>query len=824
MKKTGKNRMRFSLTLTALSGIIIVCSVLFFYYIRHFSSALQEENYYRLSEVSGYIVDFMEKMLEDKQVELELLASFAADIKDRDEQAGYLCDMAKELGYEYIGIAGEDGMLKASAFPEPVDISDEAYFKAALKGEACISDLTRVIFYDRAVGGVIMAVPARGENGGVMAAMISTAKLGENVQVDSFNKEGYSYIINKKGNLVLHARSLEYNNLFQYLGNLEFASGYSARQLEQDIAAGRKGMAVYYDFGIEKYAYYRPMDINGWTVVSTVPAGVLTRRTAALSGNLIELCVAVMVVFIILFTVVCTLFLGMESRRRENEARSAFFANMSHDMRTPMNAIMGMTAIAGAHAGEPDTVRDCLKKIEQSGSHLLGLINDLLEMAKIESGKAVLASRAFLLPTMLGGVINIIYPLVRQKKQHFSVRIRHICHERLLGDELRLSQIFINILTNAVKFTPEEGEIAVTVEELPETDGERAVFLFSFSDNGIGMKPEFINHMFEPFTREHDSRVDKIQGSGLGMTITRRFVDLMQGKLEVESEEGRGTVFQVELAFPVCEEEETKAKAGALYSSVLLAGGSEEQGTESTALLAGLGVKAAWAEDAKSAAAHLENAREDGYQAVLIDRELYDNGELDELLEACGKNTVKLLAAYDWDDIRTDAIQKGIMEFVPKPLFQSVLKEYLCPGAQSVCMTEFMEPESFDFAGRSILLAEDNEMNLEIIRSILEETGADITCTVNGEECLNRFMDSPEDSFDLILMDIRMPVMNGYEASRRIRASVRRDSDVPIFAMSANAYPEDKEEAERCGMNGYLTKPIDLAVWLEEISRCLNSH
>lgn len=819
MKKTGKDKVHFSFAITALLCVVAVIGMLFLNYIQRFDQTMKEENRARLSEVSGYISSYMEKMMKEQQKGLGILASYVSYINNQEEQVEYLGKMAEELGFEYVGIAGEDGMLRSTAFVNPKDVSGEEFYRAASEGTPFISDITREIFYDKAVGGVILSVPVPGDGRQVLAVMLSTAKLGEGIQVDSFNKEGYSYVINSSGDLVIHTRSMEYNNLFRSMQNMEFSSGYSLDALKEDIMNRKEGMAAYYDFDIEKYLYYKPMEINGWTVVSTVPAGVITKRTAVLSEDLMKLCMASVAVLLILLTSVYIMSLRMETRKKETQAKSAFLANMSHDMRTPMNAIMGMTAIAETHAEEPDTVRDCLKKISLSSRHLLGLINDILDMAKIESGEISLADQEFSLAEVFESSVNIVYPQVRAKHQEFSIRLHHVRHERIHGDELRLGQIFINILSNAVKFTPERGEIEVDVEELPGKDRENAWFRFVFTDNGMGMKPDFLKNIFNSFAREQDSKVDKIEGSGLGMAITKQIVDLMNGTIEVRSEEGKGSSFTVTLPFRIDEGKETRLVP--IYSSVLLIGDSEEQGRETEKILMELGVKALWTEDVHTAVPLILDNDGQQFQAVFIDRGVFSHGEMEKLLEVCHERTTLVLAAYDWNDIQAKASEMGISCFLQKPLFPSVLRRFLAadPNEKKETVTADVSERQFD--GKSLLLAEDNELNLEIIQNILLARGAHVVCTMNGADCVQTYLTSSEGSFDLILMDIQMPVMNGYEASKRIRSSNRKDSGIPILAMSANAYAEDMEAAERAGMSGYLTKPIQMQVWLGEIARYL---
>lgn len=802
-------------TLAALLCITALFGALFFNYIRNFGQTLKEENRLRLSEVSESIAVYMKRVLEEQQSKLQVAASLLPYVGSTEEQLAYLDRLAGELGFEYMGIAGSDGILWAAALHDGQDVSGEEFFKVSMEGTPFISDITRQIFYDHAAGGVIMSVPVPGEEKKILAAMLSTEKLGENVQMDSFEKEGYSYIINEKGDLVLHARSMEYNNLFQSLENLKFTDGYSLGAMKDDISNQREGMTAYLDFDIEKYAYYRPVGVNGWTVVSTVPSGVITKRTSVLSRKLAVLCGASMVFFLVLLMAAYAMYLRMESRKRENQAKSAFLANMSHDMRTPMNAVIGMSVIAQTHAEEPDTVRDCMKKIALSSRHLLGLINDILDMAKIENGEIRLSSQTFSLQELFDSVISMIYPLVREKHQDFSVRLHHIEHEMLSGDELRLNQIFINILTNAVKFTPSGGRITVDVEELVREEDQRVWFSFIFTDNGIGMKPEFLEDIFTAFRREQDSKVDKIEGSGLGMAITKQIIDLMDGQIEVQSREGKGSTFLVTLPFNA-EQKETE-KLIPVYSSILLAGGKEEQGMGTAKVLESMGVHTVRASGEAEALQLVQNGDAGAFQAVLIDREIFNCGGAEAICEACRGHAELALAAYDWDDIRAEAEKIGITRFVQKPLFRSVLAQFLKGEQREEKDNGQAGLSGFCLGGKNILLAEDNEINLEIIQNILAETGAAVCCTRNGMECIQAFEGSAEGSFDLILMDIQMPEMNGYEAAKEIRAMKRKDSEIPIFAMSANTYSEDMDQARKAGMSGYLTKPINMQEWLGEI-------
>ena len=815
MKKLHREQTRMVCAVAALICAAVIFTLLFTAYARRFERTLTEENRSRLEEVSEHVAVYMERAVEQQWEELRVAAAASASLPDLETRVNYLDQMADQLNFTYIGLADSVGHLYTTAFSEPQDISQKDYYLAASGGETYITGLKRQIFWDRAVSGVILSIPAPEDTGTAVVAMLSTAKLGADIQVDSFGGSGFSYIIDADGNQVLHARSMVYNNLFQSMANLTFEKGYSLDKMREDIASCRSGMTAYSDLGVEKYAYYRPLRFNDWTVVSFVPKGVVTARTSALSRELIIMCTLAALVFLGLLIIVGLLFLRLESRRRTNRAKSDFLANMSHDMRTPMNAIIGMTAIAETHAEEPGTVRDCMRKIGFSSSHLLGLINDVLDMSRIESGKMTLSQEPFCLSAVLESVENMTFPHMHAKGQHFAVRPHHVKSDSFLGDSLRLSQIFINLLTNAMKFTPEDGRITVDVEELPAQRPDTARFRFTFTDNGIGMKPAFLKELFVPFVRERNSRVDSTEGSGLGMTITKRIVELMGGSIEVKSAEGKGSVFVVTLSFLV--DRAAPEELSPPDWRVLVVDGHEDEGDETVRTLKAMGVSAAWVPEIASAVQRLQS---EAFQAVFVDRAVYSAKGIAALHCAGESPPVLLLAAYDWEDIRREATKAGIRYFIQKPLLRATLSHALRNAAEPTAEQASNET-AIDLSGTNILLIDDNELNLEIARTVLTEAGAAVMWGMDGVDCVSIFTASAEGSFDLILMDIQMPRMNGYEAAKHIRSLARSDASLPILAMSANAYAEDMAAAAEAGMNGYLTKPIDLSVWMNEIQKCL---
>ncbi|WP_125140506.1 PAS domain-containing hybrid sensor histidine kinase/response regulator [Clostridium transplantifaecale] len=516
---------------------------------------------------------------------------------------------------------------------------------------------------------------------------------------------------------------------------------------------------------------------------------------------------------------------ALEMAEKANRAKSDFLSQMSHDIRTPMNAIIGMTDIAGMHIDEPERIKDCIKKISLSSQHLLGLINDVLDMSKIESGKVALNMEAMSLPVVLENVVAIMQPVVKERKQHFSVRLQHVEHETLICDSLRLRQILINILSNASKFTPENGLIVLEVEELITKTPGLARFRFTFSDTGIGIKPEFIPTLFDVFTRERDSRVDKTEGSGLGLAITKKLTELFGGTIQVNSRLGEGTTFVVELPLKITSSVSEQIDFEGL--NILVVDNDALACEYLSMTLRELGAEAQWCENGADAVKEVSRAHDSGrdFDIVLLDWQMPDMDGLQTsraIRGLPGVNTnILIVTAYDWNDIECEAREVGINGFLQKPLFRSTLCNgillYLnkTPHVQEKRRTDSLK-------GKRILLVEDNRLNCEIAMELLASLGAVTESADDGKDGLQRFVQSAEGYYDLILMDVQMPNMNGYEATRQIRALPRQDAaSVPIIAMTADAFSEDVDNARKAGMDSHLPKPFDLKSLSNEIGRFL---
>lgn len=519
---------------------------------------------------------------------------------------------------------------------------------------------------------------------------------------------------------------------------------------------------------------------------------------------------------------------ALDSAEQASRAKSDFLSSMSHDIRTPMNAIVGMTEIARMHLNDPGRVENCLDKIALSSQHLLGLINDVLDMSAIESGSMALSNSAFSLPDFMENIVAIIQPAAAEKRQHLFIRTFGVEHEHLYADPLRLKQVFINILSNAVKFTPEEGSITLTLEEFPAAREGCGQFRFTFADTGMGMTDAFMTHIFDSFTRERDSRVDKTEGSGLGMAITKRIVDMMGGSITVRSTEGKGTTFVVYLSLHI---EANPACYPALPSlRVLIADDDELMCEYAAQTLDALGIDAECAEDGEDTVRRVISAHDagQGFDVLILDWKMPGTDGLEVTRQIRAKIGEKLpiliASSYDWADIKKEALSAGANDFISKPLFKSTLCHTLkrLIYAENSPITDKEKEPQYNFGGRRFLLVEDNALNQEIGVELLSQAGAIVECANDGIQGCEKFAQSPPGHYSLILMDVQMPVMNGYEATQKIRALPRADARaVPIIAMTADAFAADIEKARESGMDGHLAKPLDLPLMLQELNKLL---
>lgn len=508
-------------------------------------------------------------------------------------------------------------------------------------------------------------------------------------------------------------------------------------------------------------------------------------------------------------------------RAAENasRAKTEFLSNMSHDIRTPMNAIVGLTAIAGANIESQDRVVECLGKITKSSRHLLGLINEVLDMARIESGRMSLAEEDFSLPELVDNLLTLTKPAIDEHQHQLEVHVEHIEHEAVCGDSLRIQQLFVNLMSNAVKYTPDGGNITLTIKEKPNGFSELGCYEFSIEDNGIGMTPEFQKIMFEPFSRADDHRTTKVQGTGLGMAIARNIVNLMNGDIQVESAPNKGTKITVTVYLKLQENEKEQEKE--LLDLPVLVVDDDKTCCESTvATLQEIGIAGEWVLTGKEAVerCYARHETNSDYFAVILDWKMPEMDGIAtarKIRERVGEEvTIIILTSFDFSEIEEEARAVGVNAFMAKPLFRSRLTATLrqfTSGKKEKNARNYLEDFAKEnYAGKRILLVEDNELNREIATEIIGMTGVTIDIAENGKIAVEKVMEAPEKWYDLIFMDIQMPIMNGYEATAAIRALAGSRGKVPIIAMTANAFAEDVQLAKNTGMNEHIAKPLDL--------------
>lgn len=753
---------------------------------------------------------------------------------------------AKARGFEYLALLSQDGQFEM-IYGDMLQIVDPVPYIGSLE-----SGNIKVAVGTSAGGErvLLLGVPADycladGSHSIALVASLPVDYITNTLSLEEDSNETYSFIIRKDGSFVIRTGNAYRDSYFDRALKLyEDMNGQSPEEyiaaLESAMDAGEPySTQVQLSGGERRHVYCTKLAYSEWYLLTAMPFGSLNTSIDQFSRmwSLVSMagCIIVLAVLITIFII----YLRMSNRQLQeierarqeaehaNKAKSEFLSNMSHDIRTPMNAIVGMTAIATANIDDREQVQNCLKKITLSSKHLLGLINDVLDMSKIESGKMTLAMEQVSLREVMDSIVGIVQPQIRMKSQSFGVSIHDISTENVYCDSVRLNQVLLNLLSNAIKFTPDGGAIQVALYEEPSPLGEEYIRIhLSVKDNGIGMTPEFQTKIFDSFTREDSARVHRTEGTGLGMAITKYIVDAMGGTIEVESELGKGSEFKVTLDMEKADILETEMILP--NWNMLVVDDDQELCDSAVASLKSIGVNAEYTLDGESAVKLVmeRRAQRNDYHIILMDWKLpgIDGIETARRIHNNLGNDmpILLISAYDWSEIEEEAKAAGITGFISKPLFKSTLYHGLRPYADPEAQDQAVEPETFDLAGRHILLAEDNELNWEIAHDLLEELGLILDWAENGQLALEMFQKSEPGHYDAVLMDIRMPIMNGYEATQAIRGLDRPDKDLPIIAMTADAFAEDVKHCLDAGMNAHIAKPIDVKEVAKLLERFLN--
>ncbi len=713
-------------------------------------------------------------------------------------------------------------------------------------------------------GVILFGVPCKypmsdGSDSLAMVVGLSTKYMGEVLFLDEDSSLMYSFVIRKDGSYVVGNEGDVHKNYFDRLSSI-FTGGQND-EVTSCIAQLAAAMDANEDYSViltqgesRYHLYCTNLPYCEWYLVTVLPFEGLDHTISGMSSYWLTIVYAAS--FAVIAMLLCIFFqylrffkiqvfelkrmnIEMDTARKDaerarkeaehaNVAKQQFLSSMSHDIRTPMNAIIGMTSLAIDNTDNPEQIQDYLRKIALSSRHLLGLINDVLDMSKIESGKMTLNVESVSLREVMDNIVNIMLPQVKAKKQLFNATAYEIISEDVCCDSVRLNQVLINLLGNAVKFTPEKGTVQVSVyqEALPENIS-RVRTHFLVSDTGIGMSEEYQKVIFESFSREDNTCVQKTEGSGLGMAITKYIVDAMDGAISVRSEQGKGSEFHVVLELEKAAEREMDTVLPDW--KVLVVDGDERLCINTVHTLESMGIRAEWCLNARQATERIAEChhRNDSYQLVLLGLKLPDMSGLEaaRIIRAnAGKESpVLLLSACDWSGMEKEAREAGISGFISRPMFKSALFDALKKLASAAIeeVAETVKAGDLALQGKRILLAEDNELNWEVARELLSSLEMDLDWAENGQICVAKFQESPIGYYDAIIMDVRMPVMDGYEATIAIRGLERRDVDIPIIAMTADAFSEDIQKCLECGMNDHLAKPIDIQVVAHKLKKYL---
>lgn len=646
----------------------------------------------------------------------------------------------------------------------------------------------------------------------------------------AFPREGYDKaeisLVSQTGDYIIKGQSFKNTNFFNFYKSYNSTDYESLELLKQTIAESTGTLTMRNSRGEECLVAYTPVGADiGWSIIAYIPYDALD---LPLVDWLLVGTIAVGLGLLFLFDLTTLLIFNKQlvitarEAANANRAKTDFLSTMSHDIRTPMNAIMGLTAIAEKNIEDRDSVSESLRKISLASNHLLTLINDILDISKVESGKLTLNPIEFSIAESAENLVNISLPMVKEKDIDFVFHAIGIDHEYLFADQLRINQILINILSNAIKYTEPGGRVVVDLIEEQSANEGMIDLTYRVADTGIGMSEEFMARMYQPFSRQTDSRVNSIQGTGLGLAITKQMVELMDGQIECESELGVGTTFTVRLSISVANLHTEEMS----FKDIKVLVVDDDEVSLRTARDILLSLKAE-VDTANCAATAMEKVAErhelqDDYDVIIIDWTMPDTDGI-TLTRTIRKETgpispVLIISAYDWSDTEDAARGAGANGFIGKPLFRSALYAIINKliGAEPAVQT--FEEDNSNIAGMDILVVEDNDINWEIVSMMLEMNGIHCDRAENGQIAVDMLSDPNVTRYDLVFMDIQMPVLNGLDATRAIRRLPDEWArSIPIIAMTADAFSENVTECLEAGMNGHIAKPIDMKLVLKEL-------
>ena len=823
---------------------IIIFSLLGIYMSRKSEKTVYEIGQIYMSGMNKQMSNHFETVIKLRFGQVSGIVSVvSADNNNKEKLYEELVYRAQVRNFDHLALCSTEGNFQTLYGQSIQPLNPEPFVEALVRGEQ------RVALGSDPAGNlvVLFGVDATAypmQNGSMSTGLVAAVPLEYITDFLSLEDEGqlmYYHIIRPDGSFVIQNPNTELWNFFEQLQKQSDSpvSESSADNPVEKFSVALKKHEEYTDTlevnGEERQIYGISLPYSEWYLVSVMPYSILDDTINSLSSQRMFMtllsCASVLIIltliFLRYFSITRSQLNELEKARQTaleaNKAKSEFLANMSHDIRTPMNAIVGMTAIATAHMDDRKQVENCLRKITLSSKHLLGLINDVLDMSKIESGKLTLTTEQISLKEVVEGIVNIMQPQVKTKKQTFDIHVENILTENVWCDGIRLNQVLLNLLSNATKYTPEGGSIQLSLSEEKSPKGENYVRIYiKVKDNGIGMSPEFLKRIYESYSRADGARIHKTEGAGLGMAITKYIVDAMEGTIDIQSEPDKGTEFLLMFDFE---------KAAAMEMDMVLPAWNmlvvdDDELLCETAIdaLKSIGIRAEWTLSGEKAIelVNEHHKKREDYQIILLDWKLPGMNGIQvakEIRSNLGDEVpILLISAYDWSEFEAEAREAGISGFISKPLFKSTLYHALCQYMDVGTEHEQTLNQNIDLSGRRILLAEDNELNWEVAKELLTDLGVELDWAEDGRICLDKFQKSSEGYYDIILMDIRMPHMTGYEATKAIRGLNHPDAlSIPIIAMSADAFSDDIQRCLEFGMNAHIAKPIDIV----EVSRLL---
>ena len=816
---------------------IIVFSLLGIYMSRKSEKAVYEIGQIYMSGMNEQMSRHFETVIKLRFDQVSGIVSVvSADNNNKEKLYEELVYRAQVRNFDYLALCSAEGNFQTLYGQSVQPLNPEPFVEALVRGEQRVAVGIDSAGNEVALFGVdITTYPMQdGSMSTGLVAAVPLEYIGDFLSLEDEEQLMYYHIIRPDGSFVIQNPHTELGDFFKQLQKQpdSTANELSEESSIKEFGAALKKREEYVTTvdvnGEEHQIYGIPLPYSEWYLVSVMPYSILDDTINNLSNQRVFMtllsCASILsiltLIFLRYFSITRSQLLELKDARQKavesSKAKSEFLANMSHDIRTPMNAIVGMTAIATAHIDDQKQVQNCLRKITLSSKHLLGLINDVLDMSKIESGKLTLTTEQISLKEVVEGVVNIIQPQVKAKRQTFDIHVENILTENIWCDSVRLNQVLLNLLSNATKYTPEGGSIQLSLSEEKSPKGENYIRThIKIKDNGIGMSPDFLKIIYESYSRADGLRVSKTQGTGLGMAITKYIVDAMEGSIDIKSELDKGT--EVSLTFDF-------EKAVALDMDMVLPSWSmlvvdDDELLCRTAIdtLKTIGINADWVLSGEKAIELVtqHHQKRDDYQIILLDWKLPGMNGIQvakEIRRNLGDEMpILLISAYDCSEFEEEAREAGINGFISKPLFKSTLYHALRQYMDTQTENDQTLNSNIDLSGRRILLAEDNELNWEVASELLSDLGVELDWAEDGQICLDKFQKSSAGHYDASLMDIRLPHMTGYEATKAIRGINHPDAlSIPIIAMSADAFSDDIQHCLECGMNAHIAKPIDV--------------